>query len=349
MKALDEDVVSEVVYHSAQMVLFRTTNSPVWQETNATLVPKKMLAKALLKRPKIDIACMPKESEFTKIVGALLMGGFGLMILARSLLAKPQSTVNYKTNVTFNDIYGMDEIKAQFKETINYFKSDKSKYRAIGARLKKGILLYGPSGTGKTLMARAVAGECDVNFIYQSASEFMDKYIGVGSSRVRELFKKARELQPCIIFIDEIDALGSRVLDKTLVDQSASIEKNNTINQLLTELDGFKDLKDIFVIAATNNIDAIDTSLLRAGRFDRKIGTRIPDLSERAGIFAKKLEKMKHEVTDEGIKAASTVGEFTGADIDAIVNEAAFISLRKELASINDESLIESAKYYANK
>ena len=243
----------------------------------------------------------------------------------------------------------MDEIKAQFRETISYFKSDKSKYKAIGARLKKGILLYGPSGTGKTLMAKAVAGECDVNFIYQSASEFMDKYIGVGSARVRDLFRKARELQPCIVFIDEIDALGSRVLDKTLVDQSASIEKNNTINQLLTELDGFKDLKDIFVIAATNNIDAIDTSLLRAGRFDRKIGTRIPDLEERQGIFSKKLEKMKHEVTDAGIRTAAAVSEFTGADIDAIVNEAAFISLRKELNSITDESLIESAKYYANK
>jgi cell division protease FtsH len=271
------------------------------------------------------------------------------MLMTRTMMAKPRSTINYKTNVTFNDIFGMDEIKAQFKETINYFKSDKSKYRAIGARLKKGILLYGPSGTGKTLMAKAVAGECNVNFIYQSASEFMDKYIGVGSSRVRDLFKKARELQPCIIFIDEIDALGSRVLDKGLVDHAASIEKNNTINQLLTELDGFKDLKDIFVIAATNNIDAIDTSLLRAGRFDRKIGTRIPDRSEREGIFAKKLEKMKHEVTADGIKSAAMVADFTGADIDAIVNEAAFISLRKELSTINDESLLESARYFANK
>jgi cell division protease FtsH len=240
----------------------------------------------------------------------------------------------------------MEEIKEQFVETIEYFKSDKSRYKAIGARLKKGILLYGPSGTGKTLMARAVAGECNVNFIYRAASEFMDKYLGVGSSKVRELFKLAKSLQPCIIFIDEIDALGSRVLDKGLTDHAASIEKNNTINQLLTELDGFKELKDIFVIAATNNIDAIDPSLLRAGRFDRKIGTRVPEVNERRGIFKKKLQKVQHVVSEETIQEVAKLGDFTGADIDSIVNEAAFISLKNGLTAVDDFSLKEAAKYF---
>lgn len=258
----------------------------------------------------------------------------------------PKPIVNYHTNVNFSDIYGMEDIKQQMEEIIDYLR-DSTKYEKIGARMRRGVLLFGPSGTGKTLMAKAVAGEAKANFIYRSASEFVEKYVGVGAERIRELFTLAEELKPTIIFIDEIDALGARVKSRSSFNSSHIADINNTINQLLTELDGFKERSNIVVIAATNNHMAMDPSLIRAGRFDLKIKTRLPNEDERKGIFKKKLERTKQTVKDEtlDILCERTIG-YSGADIECVVNEAAYIALRKSMAIIDDSCIFEAADYF---
>lgn len=258
----------------------------------------------------------------------------------------PKATVNYHTNVTFDDIYGMMDVKQQMAEIIDYLR-DSSKYERIGARLRRGVLLFGPSGTGKTLMAKAVAGEAKANFIYRSASEFVEKYVGVGAERVRELFSLAEQLKPAIIFIDEIDALGARVRARNSLNSTHISDVNNTINQLLTELDGFKERSNIVVIAATNNHMAMDPSLIRAGRFDLKVKTRLPNDEERKGIFKKKLERTKYNVKEETLDELNdrTAG-YTGADIECVINEASYIALRKSMAIIDDACLLEAFDYF---
>lgn len=243
----------------------------------------------------------------------------------------------------FNDIFGNTRAKEQLSEIIDFFKHNKqgNKFKSIGAKLKKGVLLYGPPGTGKTMLAKALAGEASVNFLYRCASEFIEKFVGVGSARVRELFYLADSLKPCIIFIDEIDTLGSRVRGSIKDNHNANMEINSTVNQLLVELDGFRDREDIVVIAATNNIHAIDPALIRSGRFDVKIETKLPDAFERAGIISKKLEKVKSAVDLETItNLASEFDDLTGADIDSIVNEALYITVRKQEKVVSNQSIL---------
>lgn len=260
--------------------------------------------------------------------------------------SKTKPTVNYKTNVTFNDIYGLEEVKQQMKEIIEYLK-DGSKYKKIGARLRKGVLLFGPSGTGKTLLAKAIAGESKANFIYRSGSEFIEKYVGVGANRIRDTFKLAEKMKPAIIFIDEIDALGTRVRTKNAFNSSYASDLNNTINQLLTELDGFKERNDIVVIAATNHHQAVDPSLIRAGRFDLKIKTRLPNPDERKGIFKLKLNNTRHEVKDTCLELLKDkTNGYSGAEIECVVNEASYIALRKSMVQIDDECLMEAYEFF---
>lgn len=246
----------------------------------------------------------------------------------------------------FSEIYGNVKAKEQLGEIIDYFKSNKKgiRYKEFGARLKKGVLLYGPPGTGKTMLAKALATEANVAFIYRCAAEFIERYVGVGSSRVRELFYTAEQMQPCIVFIDELDTLGARMRDHEREDNPASyIESSGTINQLLVELDGFKEREDVVVIAATNNVFAIDPAILRSGRFDVRIETKLPDADERAGIIIKKLERAKTAVDRATIERLALENpNLTGADIDTIVNEALYIAVRKKFDSLTNQCLIEA-------
>lgn len=244
-----------------------------------------------------------------------------------------------KVSVTFKDVAGMNKVKQELKETIEFLK-DPSKFRKLGAKVPRGVLLVGAPGTGKTLLARAVAGEAGVPFFSISGSEFIEMFVGVGASRVRDMFKKAKESQPSIIFIDEIDAVG-RTRGAGL--GGGHDEREQTLNQLLTELDGFESHEEVIVLAATNRPDVLDPALLRPGRFDRHIVIDRPGLKERKAILE---VHMKNKVAAENIdleKIARGTPGMTGADLENITNEAALIAIRKNKDQI-DISDFEDAR-----
>lgn len=244
-----------------------------------------------------------------------------------------------KVNISFKDVAGLEEAKMEVMEVVDFLKNPK-KYTNLGGKIPKGVLLVGPPGTGKTLLAKAVAGEAGVPFFSLSGSDFVEMFVGVGASRVRDLFKQAKEKAPCIIFIDEIDAIG-RARGKNLV-QSSNDERENTLNQLLAEMDGFGTDSGVILMAATNRPDILDSALLRPGRFDRQISVDKPDLVGREQIFnvhLKPLTKLSNDV-DAAKLAAQTPG-FAGAEIANVCNEAALIAARKgkeevEMADFQD-------------
>lgn len=242
-------------------------------------------------------------------------------------------------NVTFNDVAGLEEAKVEIKEIVDFLKSPK-KYTDLGAKIPKGALLVGPPGTGKTLLAKAVAGEAKVPFFSLSGSDFVEMFVGVGASRVRDLFKQAKEKAPCIIFIDEIDAIG-RARGRS-VSQGANDERENTLNQLLTEMDGFGTNSGVIILAATNRADILDRALLRAGRFDRQIYVDLPDLNERKAIFQVHLRPLKldHDV-DMDFLSRQTPG-FSGADIANICNEAALIAARHNKKVVGRQDFLDA-------
>lgn len=230
-----------------------------------------------------------------------------------------------KVNITFNDVAGLDEAKEEVMEIVDFLKNPK-KYTALGGKIPKGALLVGPPGTGKTLLAKAVAGEAQVPFFSISGSDFVEMFVGVGASRVRDLFKQAREKAPCIVFIDEIDAIG-RARGKNVV--MSNDERENTLNQMLVEMDGFGGDSGIIVLAATNRPDVLDSALLRPGRFDRQISIDIPDVKGREKIFEVHLKPIKIAENLNIHKLAVQTPGFAGADIANICNEAALIAARK--------------------
>ena len=239
---------------------------------------------------------------------------------------------NTKVTVTFQDVAGLDEAKEEVMEVVDFLKNPK-KYTALGGKIPKGVLLVGPPGTGKTLLAKAVAGEAAVPFFSISGSDFVEMFVGVGASRVRDLFKQAREKAPCIVFIDEIDAIG-RARGKGQM-QGGNDERENTLNQLLVEMDGFATDKGVILMAATNRPDVLDSALLRPGRFDRQIGIDRPDLKGREAIFKVHLKAIK---TGPEIKAhvlAEMTPGFAGADIANICNEAALVAARRNKTEID--------------
>ena len=244
-----------------------------------------------------------------------------------------------KTKITFDDIAGLDEEKEELKEIVEFLKKPK-KFTEMGAKIPKGVLLYGKPGTGKTLIAKAIAGEADVPFISMSGSEFIEMFAGLGASRVRKLFDKARKLAPCIVFIDEIDAIGSRRSSNG----GAESENNQTLNQLLVEMDGFSSEETIIVLAATNRPEMLDKALLRPGRFDRQVTIPAPDLTGREAILKihAKDKKLAEDVSLYGI-AEDTAG-FTGAELANILNEAAIIATKKEHEAITNADLDEAVK-----
>ena len=227
--------------------------------------------------------------------------------------------------VTFKDVAGLSEAKQEVEEIVAFLKNPE-KYTELGGKIPKGALLVGPPGTGKTLLAKAVAGEADVPFFSLSGSDFVEMFVGVGASRVRDLFRQAKEKSPCIVFIDEIDAVG-RARGKN-ANMNSNDERENTLNQLLTEMDGFGSNSGVIILAATNRADILDKALLRAGRFDRQISVELPDLNERKEIFGVHLRPIKiDESVDAEFMARQTPG-FSGAEIANVCNEAALIAAR---------------------
>jgi AFG3 family protein len=239
---------------------------------------------------------------------------------------------NAKVNINFSDVAGLDEAKEEVMEVVDFLKNPK-KYTALGGKIPKGVLLVGPPGTGKTLLAKAVAGEAGVPFFSISGSDFVEMFVGVGASRVRDLFRQAREKAPCIIFIDEIDAIG-RARGKGAF-QGGNDERENTLNQLLVEMDGFPTDKAVILMAATNRSDVLDNALMRPGRFDRQIGIDLPDLKGREQIFSVHLRHIKiTSDVNQAILAEMTPG-FAGADIANICNEAALIAARRNKTGVD--------------
>lgn len=243
------------------------------------------------------------------------------------------------TNVTFKDVAGLQEAKTEIEEIVEFLKNPR-RYTDLGGKIPKGALLVGPPGTGKTLLAKAVAGEANVPFFSLSGSDFVEMFVGVGASRVRDLFKKAKDKAPCIIFIDEIDAVGrARGRNPNL---GANDERENTLNQLLTEMDGFGTNSGIIVLAATNRVDILDKALLRAGRFDRQIYVDLPDLNDRKEIFYVHLRNVKiADDVDVDLLARQTPG-FSGADIANVCNEAALIAARRNKASVEKQDFMDA-------
>ena len=244
-----------------------------------------------------------------------------------------------KQRVTFKDVAGLEEAKVEIMEIVDFLKKS-DKYKALGAKIPKGALLVGPPGTGKTLLAKAVAGEADVPFLSISGSDFVEMFVGVGASRVRDLFEQAKQKAPCIVFIDEIDAIG-RARGKN-AGFSGNDERENTLNQLLTEMDGFQTNAGVIVLAATNRVDILDKALMRAGRFDRQIEVGLPDVKEREQIFGVHLRNLKlDEKLDRAFLAKQTPG-FAGADIANVCNEAALIAARHDKKSISQEDFLNA-------
>jgi cell division protease FtsH len=235
-----------------------------------------------------------------------------------------------KVNITFADVAGLDEAKQEVMEIVDFLKNPK-KYTALGGKIPKGALLVGPPGTGKTLLAKAMAGEAQVPFFSMSGSDFVELFVGVGASRVRDLFKQAREKAPCIIFIDEIDAIG-RARGKNMM--VSNDERENTLNQLLVEMDGFGGDSGIIILAATNRPDVLDSALLRPGRFDRQISIDKPDMKGREAIFYVHLKAIKTSDKLNIHKLAEQTPGFAGADIANVCNEAALIAARKEKTQV---------------
>ena len=282
------------------------------------------------------------------IVPLVIMIGLGVMLMRRmtkggGMMGVGKSNakmyVEKSTGVTFKDVAGQAEAKQEVEEIVEFLKQPQ-KYTELGGKIPKGALLVGPPGTGKTLLAKAVAGEADVPFFSLSGSDFVEMFVGVGASRVRDLFRQAKEKAPCIIFIDEIDAVG-RARGKN-PSMGGNDERENTLNQLLTEMDGFGSNSGVIILAATNRVDILDKALLRAGRFDRQIHVDLPDLNERKEVFGVHLKPLKlDESVDLDLLARQTPG-FSGADIANVCNEAALIAARHGKNAVGKQDFLDA-------
>ena len=241
--------------------------------------------------------------------------------------------------ITFKDVAGQEGAKQEVQEIVDFLKQPE-KYTELGGKIPKGALLVGPPGTGKTLLAKAVAGEADVPFFSMSGSDFVEMFVGVGASRVRDLFRQAKEKAPCIIFIDEIDAVG-RARSKS-PSMGGNDERENTLNQLLTEMDGFGTNSGVIILAATNRADILDKALLRAGRFDRQIHVDLPDLNERKAVFEVHLKPLKLDDTVDPDTLARQTPGFSGADIANVCNEAALIAARHKKNAVGKQDFLDA-------
>lgn len=294
----------------------------------------------LVQKPRSVLVQLP--AFVVSFLPTLIMLALFIMIFKMQGLGekgKVYDDTERKTKIKFDDVAGLDEEKEELVEIVDFLKKPE-KFTKMGAKIPKGVLLYGKPGTGKTLIAKAIAGEADVPFISMSGSEFIEMFAGLGASRVRKLFEKARKLSPCIVFIDEIDAIGSRRTSNS----GAETENNQTLNQLLVEMDGFSSEETIIVLAATNRPEMLDKALLRPGRFDRQITIPTPDLKGRLEILKihSADKRIAENVNLESI-AEDTAG-FTGAELANILNEAAIIATKGEHEDIEREDIEEAVK-----
>ena len=294
----------------------------------------------LIQKPK-SIITQISSTLFTLLPTIIMVALFVLIFKMQGLGEKGQvyDDTERKTKIKFKDVAGLDEEKEELIEIVDFLKKPE-KFSKMGAKIPKGVLLYGKPGTGKTLIAKAIAGEADVPFISMSGSEFIEMFAGLGASRVRKLFDKARKLSPCIVFIDEIDAIGARRTSNS----GAETENNQTLNQLLVEMDGFSSEETIIVLAATNRPEMLDKALLRPGRFDRQITIPVPDLKGRLDILKIHSEdkRLSDDVNLESI-AEDTAG-FTGAELANILNESAIIATINKHDEIENSDVEEAVK-----
>jgi len=353
LEYLDADRVTSVdLYDGGRTAIVEATDSQLDDRIQRLRVDLPAVAPELiakLRKADIPLAAHPANNDGAiwgllgnLIFPILLIGGlFFLFRRSSNVPGGPGQAMNFgksrarfqmeaKTGVMFDDVAGVEEAKEELKEVVTFLKQPE-RFTAVGARIPKGVLLVGPPGTGKTLLAKAIAGEAGVPFFSISGSEFVEMFVGVGASRVRDLFKKAKENAPCLIFIDEIDAVGRQ--------RGAGIgggndEREQTLNQLLTEMDGFEGNTGIIIIAATNRPDVLDSALLRPGRFDRQVTVDAPDLKGRIGILDvhARNKKLAPEISIEMI-ARRTPG-FTGADLANLLNEAAILTARRRKEAI---------------
>ena len=294
----------------------------------------------LIQKPKSVLSQIP--SYLFSLLPTIIMVALFIMIFKMQGLGdkgQVYDDTERKTKIKFKDVAGLDEEKEELIEIVDFLKKPE-KFSKMGAKIPKGVLLYGKPGTGKTLIAKAIAGEADVPFISMSGSEFIEMFAGLGASRVRKLFERARKLSPCIVFIDEIDAIGARRTSNS----GAETENNQTLNQLLVEMDGFSSEETIIVLAATNRPEMLDKALLRPGRFDRQITIPVPDLKGRLEILKIHAEdkKLSDDVNLESI-AEDTAG-FTGAELANILNEAAIIATINKHDEIENSDIEEAVK-----
>lgn len=294
----------------------------------------------LIQKPKSILAQIP-STIFSLLPTIIMLALFVMIFKMQGLGEKGQvyEDTERKTKIRFKDVAGLDEEKEELIEIVDFLKRPE-KFTNMGAKVPKGVLLYGKPGTGKTLIAKAIAGEANVPFISMSGSEFIEMFAGLGASRVRKLFEKARKLAPCIVFIDEIDAIGARRTSNS----GAETENNQTLNQLLVEMDGFSSEETVIVLAATNRPEMLDQALLRPGRFDRQITIPVPDLKGRLEILKihSQNKKIDDNVNLESI-AEDTAG-FTGAELANILNEAAIIATINKHEEIENEDIEEAVK-----
>ena len=276
---------------------------------------------------------------FMRGMGRGAMGGGGQIFNIGKSKAQLFDKDNVPVNVTFKDVAGLEEAKVEIMEVVDFLKNP-DKYTKLGGKIPKGVLLVGPPGTGKTLLAKSVAGEANVPFFSISGSDFVEMFVGVGASRVRDLFNNAKQKSPCIIFIDEIDAIG-RARGKNPIN-GGNDERESTLNQLLTEMDGFGTNTGVIVLAATNRADILDKALMRAGRFDRQIYVELPDLNGRREIFEVHMRGLKlGPDVDREFLAKQTPG-FSGADIANVCNEAALMAARKGKEAIDKQDFLDA-------
>ena len=361
MKALDSEEVTEMtVTTRGSAYTYQIKGKLSDYEENETFVAVLPLSDEVMKKIvaasdendfKLTVEPDPESSSLLIILVNLLpiviVLGFGFWFFNRQMaggkssmdFGKSRAKLNSEDNkVTFKDVAGLKEEKEEVKELIDFLRSPK-KFQKLGARIPKGVLLFGPPGTGKTLLAKAVAGEADVPFYFISGSDFVELFVGVGASRVRDMFQQAKRTAPCLIFIDEIDAVGRQ--------RGSGIggghdEREQTLNQLLTEMDGFGANEGIIIIAATNRPDVLDPALLRPGRFDRQITVSLPDIKGREeilGVHARN-KKLAKGVTLENL-AKRTPG-FSGADLENLLNEAALLAVRRNKEEITMSEVDEA-------
>nr|YP_009294563.1 cell division protein [Asparagopsis taxiformis]AOM66046.1 cell division protein [Asparagopsis taxiformis] len=310
-----------------------------------------------LKKADIDIDAHPTKNTgaLWNLIGnlffpILLIGGLGFLFRrSNNASGGPGQAMSFgkskalfqmeaKTGVVFDDVAGIDEAKEEFEEVVTFLKKPEY-FTAVGAQIPKGVLLVGPPGTGKTLLAKAIAGEANVPFFSISGSEFVEMFVGVGASRVRDLFKKAKDNAPCIVFIDEIDAVGRQ---RGTGIGGGNDEREQTLNQLLTEMDGFEGNTGIIVIAATNRADILDSALLRPGRFDRQVSVEVPDFKGRLAILEVHSNNKKLDPNISLSTIARRTPGFSGADLANLLNEAAILAARKRRANITIKEIDDS-------